>query len=60
MNITAKENVNAWTTPTGDLTHGSGDDEIIYDAGSNTVFISGFFDADTLIEIAMHMKSTQK
>lgn len=59
MSITAKETVNGWTATNGDLFEVSTDEQVIYDTGSNTIFLHGFFDAETLVEIAAHMKSTQ-
>lgn len=58
--ITAKMLLDGCTYPNGDLLHKDDDREIVYDNGSKTVLLSGYFEAETLIEIAMHMRSTQK
>lgn len=62
MSIPAKEKVSGWTTPTGALSTRGNEDptEVYYDRGEEVVMLRGRFDADTLTEIAAHMRSTQK
>lgn len=58
--VSANETVNGWTGPNGDLV--SKDDEgneVVYDCGSDEVLLNGYFDADTLLAIAMHLRSQQ-
>lgn len=57
--IDAKKMVDAWTTPENDLLIRDDEVEVVYDHGSHTAMLNGFFDADLLIEIAYHMKMTQ-
>lgn len=60
MTITAKENVNAWTTPEGGLRQLDEYPFVIFRSGEKEIYLDGDFDADILQEIVMHMRSTQK
>ena len=57
--IDAKKMVDTWTTPENDLMIQDDEVEAVYDHGSHTAMLNGFFDADLLIEIAHHMKMTR-
>lgn len=59
--VTAMENVNGWTMPMGGLNTRGNDDPtvVLFEPGDECVEISGHFDADTLLAIAMHMRSQQ-
>lgn len=58
----AKVLLDEWTYTNGNLLHGSApdNDEVVYDESSLTIYLHGMFTAETLIELAMHMKSTQE
>lgn len=58
--IAAKLLVDSWTAPDGGLLEQEHDTEISYVGGHRGAFLQGTFDAETLIEIAMHMRSTQE
>ena len=53
----ANEFVKRITTDRGDLAWEEDKSEIIYDAGSKTVIVDGWFTSDQLLAIAMHMRS---
>lgn len=56
----AKANVDDWTTPNGGLVYENSDERVLYDAGTSDAYLCGSFEWDTLMEIAMHMRSQQK
>lgn len=54
--IMAKRRIDAWTTAHGGLEWGPAP-AVSFLSGQSLIILEGAFDADTLIEIAMHMKS---